>query len=151
MKWAVCCALGVAGVAAADPAPSQSDRMLGLARVWEKIEFFHPYLAYKDIDWDAALVVAIPKVEAAQTVEDYRAAIAAMVAVLHDPVTFVAPSTTRTQPAMPASTGDWLSWPAPGVLEVRLAGWNVASQRGAADANADPRQNRGRQSDGDRR
>ena len=109
--------------------------MLGLARVWEKIEFFHPYLAYKDIDWDAALVAAIPKVEAAQTVDDYRAALAAMVAVLHDPVTFVAPSVPPTRPPAATITGDWLSWPSPGVLEVKLGAWSPQDY-GAARANA---------------
>ena len=122
MKRVALALVVASSVAAADPMPSQSGRMLGLARVWEKIEFFHPYLAYKDIDWDAALVAAIPRVEAAQTVDDYRAAIAEMIGALHDPVTFVQPATPPTPPK-PPFTGDWLRWPSPGVLEVELGAW----------------------------
>jgi C-terminal processing protease CtpA/Prc len=42
------------------------------------------------IDWDAALVRALPAVEAAASDEDYRKAIAGLLAELHDPVTRVA-------------------------------------------------------------
>jgi C-terminal processing protease CtpA/Prc len=140
MMKRVVCAVVVSSVAFGEPAPSsnalpsQLDRVMGLARVWEKIEFFHPYLAYKDIDWDAALVAAIPKVEAAQTTDDYRAAIASMIAVLHDPVTAVVPIKPAHAPVA-RSSGDWLSWPSQGVLEVDLGGWNPHDY-GAARANA---------------
>jgi C-terminal processing protease CtpA/Prc len=111
----------VASTARAQPAfPDRVDRVVGLARVWAKVKFFHPYLAYKDIDWDGAFVAALPKVEAATTEAQYRAALAGLVAVLHDPVTHVVePLTKRTADKPPA---EWLSWPAPNVLEIKLAG-----------------------------
>ena len=36
-----------------------ADRLAAVGRLWGLIKYFHPYLAYKDIDWDGALVGAI--------------------------------------------------------------------------------------------
>jgi C-terminal processing protease CtpA/Prc/predicted secreted protein len=59
-------------------------RLIGLAKVWGAVKYFHPFLAYRDIDWDKALVETIPKVEAAKTPEEYQAALNQMLAVLGD-------------------------------------------------------------------
>jgi C-terminal processing protease CtpA/Prc len=59
-------------------------RLAGLAKVWGAIKYFHPSLADQDIDWDSALVQAIPKVEAANSAEDYRQAVEFMLSFLHD-------------------------------------------------------------------
>ena len=124
----------VASSAAAEPVPDQSERLLGTARLWAKVKFFHPYLAYKDIDFDAALVRAIPKVEAATTVAAYRAALAEMLAVLGDPVTRIGDA--AAPPAV--KPGALLVMPAPGVLQVDMAAFvaggfdsRVFRQRGA--------------------
>jgi C-terminal processing protease CtpA/Prc len=73
--------------------PSQEDvriqRLVGLGRVWGTVKYFHPYLAYREIDWDRALVEAIPKVNAANTPKDYQNAIDQMLAVLNDKSTRV--------------------------------------------------------------
>jgi C-terminal processing protease CtpA/Prc len=73
--------------------PSESnhvERLVGLCRLWGAIKYFHPYLAYReDIDWDAALVAAIPEVRAANNGGDYAAAVQDMLAALDDPVTRV--------------------------------------------------------------
>ena len=47
-------------------------------------EFFHPYLAYKDIDWDKALIETIPRVNAAKSPEEYNAAINHLLSFLND-------------------------------------------------------------------
>src|SRR5215510_9733804 len=65
------------------------ERLAALGRVWGAAKFFHPYLAYKDIDWDGALIKAIPEVKAAQTPEQYQRAIDNMLQVLNDPATTV--------------------------------------------------------------
>jgi len=66
------------------------DRLIGLAKLWAAVKFFHPYLAYRDnIDWDAALIRAIPKVDAARTPAEYSAAIESMLGELGDPATHV--------------------------------------------------------------
>jgi C-terminal processing protease CtpA/Prc len=111
----------IASSARAEPVPAAGDRLVGLARVWAKAKFFHPYLAYKDIDWDAALVAAIPKVEAATSVAEYSAAVQGMLAVLHDPVTRMA-ATPAASPVVPSSEV-WLSTVAAGIVKVRIAGF----------------------------
>src|SRR5687768_4942774 len=105
------------GIADAQPMPDRAERLVGAARVWAKAKFFHPYLAYKDIDWDAALVAAIPKVEAATTIDQYRAAIAEMLAKLGDPITRIGPPAK----ASAVTPGPLVATPSPGVVQVELA------------------------------
>src|SRR5215475_1548692 len=68
---------------------NQVERLAALGRVWGAAKFFHPYLAYKNIDWDGALIKAIPEVKAARTPEQYQRAISNMLQVLNDPATTV--------------------------------------------------------------
>ena len=72
------------------------ERLVGLAKVWGTIKFFHPYLAYREIDWDKALVETIPKVNAAKTAREYEAAVNSMLTALGD-------KNTRAQTATDAS------------------------------------------------
>jgi C-terminal processing protease CtpA/Prc len=66
------------------------DRLVGIAKLWAAVKYFHPYLAYRDdIDWDRALVEAIPKVDAARNQAEYEAAVAGMLNTLGDPATRV--------------------------------------------------------------
>ncbi|MBV8858768.1 MAG: hypothetical protein JOZ02_17695 [Acidobacteria bacterium] len=77
------------GAAQAQPAADAArvERLVGLAKVWGAVKYFHPYLAYRELDWDKALVEAIPKVNAAGTPEEYSAALNQMLAALGDPST----------------------------------------------------------------
>lgn len=66
------------------------DRLVGLCQLWGQVKFLHPSLAYRsDIDWDAALIKAIPKVQSAETADQYSGAVQEMLAVLDDPLTRV--------------------------------------------------------------
>ena len=66
------------------------DRLVALAKLWAAVKYFHPYLAYRDnIDWDGALVRAIPKVDAARDRGEYSAAVEGLLNELGDPVTRV--------------------------------------------------------------
>ena len=65
----------------------QTERLAALGRLWGAVKFFHPFLAYKEIDWDGALVKAIPAVKAARTPSEYRLAISGMLDALADPAT----------------------------------------------------------------
>lgn len=76
-------------------------RLAGLAKVWGTVKYFHPFLAYRDIDWDKALIETIPKVNAARNAQDYQAAINQMLAVLNDKSTH-ADIHTETKTAGPA-------------------------------------------------
>lgn len=60
------------------------ERLAGLAKVWGVVKYFHPYLAYREIDWDKALVEALPRVNAAKTASEYQSAVNQMLAVLND-------------------------------------------------------------------
>jgi C-terminal processing protease CtpA/Prc len=82
------------GLYSQQPAQASKDatrieRLAALGKLWGAIKFFHPYLAYKDIDWDEALVQTIPKVNEAKSADEYRAAVAHMLSVLKDPNTRV--------------------------------------------------------------
>ena len=67
------------------------ERLAGLCRLWGAVKYFHPWLAYKDLDWDAALVAAIPKVRSARSPQEYRSAVSGMLKALHDPSTYLQP------------------------------------------------------------
>ena len=81
----------------AQPDDARIARLAGMARVWGTVKYFHPFLAYRDIDWDKALVETIPKVNAAKTPQDYQAALNQMLAVLDDKTTR-AEIVTETKP-----------------------------------------------------
>lgn len=70
------------------------ERLAHLCKLWGVVKFFHPYLASRDIDWDAALVAAIPMVNAAATSEEYAAAVQSMLEPLDDPATRIIPNST---------------------------------------------------------
>src|SRR5881394_385153 len=65
------------------------ERLSALGRLWYAARLFHPYLAYRAIDWDSALVAAIPRVSAARTADEYSAAVQGMLDALGDPATHV--------------------------------------------------------------
>jgi hypothetical protein len=100
------------------------DRLVGLAKLWAAVKYFHPYLAYRDdIDWDAALITAIPKVDAARTPVEYGAAIEVMLQALGDPVTHVLsapPRRTTVNAASPAERQPTFHRDADGVLVVAM-------------------------------
>ena len=79
------------------------ERLVGLARVWGVVKYFHPYLAYREIDWDKALVDAIPRVNVAKTAKEYQAALDQMFAVLNDKSTR-ATIQTENRPSNEANT-----------------------------------------------
>src|SRR5688572_28370770 len=69
LRFALLVLVVASGRAVAAPAPpsAETERLVVLGKVWGTVNVFHPYLAYRDIDWDAALLAAIPKVLAAKS------------------------------------------------------------------------------------
>jgi C-terminal processing protease CtpA/Prc len=115
------------------------DRLIALCKLWGAVKYFHPYLAYRqDIDWDAALVATIPKVNVAQNANDYAAAVRDMLAALGDPVTRVIPQKTADIPAPEHELQPTVTPTADGSLVITvhdyrvLADWYAASQKIAA-------------------
>jgi C-terminal processing protease CtpA/Prc len=75
--------------------PSQSDKykyapLVSAARLWNMIRYLHPQVTGDSTQWDAALIAAIPKIEAAHSDEDLAVALDAMLETLHDPCTRIA-------------------------------------------------------------
>ena len=52
-------ALLTAGFATAQTLPSETDRLVSTGKLWFTVKYFHPALAYRDLDWDQALVDAV--------------------------------------------------------------------------------------------
>ena len=73
-------------------------RLVTLCKLWGMVKLFHPALAWRAIDWDGALVAAIPAVEAATSPRAFAEAVSSMLAVLNDPTTCV---TAAGPPAAP--------------------------------------------------
>jgi C-terminal processing protease CtpA/Prc len=84
---------------AAEPAPQtrEVERLAALGRLWGTVRYLHPHLTRASVDWDRALVDAIPAVRTADTSEQYAAAVDRMLAVLGDADTRV----RRVAPAAP--------------------------------------------------
>src|SRR5215510_4518658 len=82
---------GTKAMAQSSDAPASDrvriERLADLGRLWGYIKFAHPVFAYTDIDWDLALVRALPQVRAARSTEEYVAAINGMLSILNDPLT----------------------------------------------------------------
>lgn len=82
-------------------------KLAGLARLWGAVKFFHPYLAYKDIDWDKALIETIPRVNSAKTPQEYNAAINHLLSFLNDKNTHAEiVKETKTKTSTPAEKID---------------------------------------------
>lgn len=62
-------------------------RLAGLAKLWGLVKFCHPYLAYKKIDWDNALIKSLLTVRTAGSKEQYRQALEQLLSLLDDPAT----------------------------------------------------------------
>jgi C-terminal processing protease CtpA/Prc len=94
------------------------ERLSGVCRLWGAVKFFHPYLAYRAIDWDAALIAAIPRILEAPSADAYRRALDDLLAALGDPLTHTitppsvaVPSTRPPGPDQPAEEeGPHLRW-----------------------------------------
>ncbi len=79
---------GFSALASAQPLPPETQRLIDVGKLWVTVQYFHPYLAYrKDIDWDQALVNALPEIRTAANPEGYAAAVNGMLTTLHDPLT----------------------------------------------------------------
>jgi C-terminal processing protease CtpA/Prc len=68
---------------------SSAERLISVGRLWIAIKYFHPWLAYRDIDWEAAWVQAYPKLNAADNSATFAKAVEDLLASLGDPTTRV--------------------------------------------------------------
>ncbi|MGO9828542.1 MAG: S41 family peptidase [Myxococcaceae bacterium] len=97
-------------------------RLVHLGQLWSTVKTFHPALFTTNLDWDAALIEAEPRVRSAKTREEYSTALAAMLARLRDPdVTHLV--RVPVKPPQPvAPSGDPVRWADGKVLVLSFAG-----------------------------
>jgi len=82
-----CAACGFEGSAPLAPDSARIERLSGICLLWGAVKYFHPYLAYSEIDWDSALAMTIPRVNSAVSAGEYASAADYMLGFLKDPVT----------------------------------------------------------------
>lgn len=93
-------------VAQAPPPAERLERLAAFGKLWAAVKYFHPWLAHKPLDWDAALLENLPRAASAAGPSEYAAAVQSMLAALGDPATRVLPPT----PPPPAGDFDLIRW-----------------------------------------
>jgi C-terminal processing protease CtpA/Prc len=63
------------------------ERLAAAAKLWAYVKYCHPTVTSSDVDWDAALVLATPKILDAKTDSEFSTAVGEMLAALKDPAT----------------------------------------------------------------
>lgn len=143
MVVAALCACSLAAFRAVDAQSSPPDsvriaRLASLGRVWGAVKYFHPALVTRPVDWDSALVAAIPRVRAANSRAEYAAAVDSMLAALGDPLTRVV-TATAPEARLASSRKTHLDWQPDSTLVVTIgdaadfANSIQVFQRGQAD------------------
>ncbi len=89
----------LSGENTADSTAVDAGRLAGLCRVWGAVKYFHPYLAYRNIDWDSALIRTLPKVRRAANADDYKTAVVALLGFIKDPNTYILDSSYQLHPS----------------------------------------------------
>jgi len=103
------------------------ERLAALGKLWTFVKYFHPTVASGQIDWDAALLTAIDKTDAAKTDDDFVAAAGGMLAALRDPATHVV-TDKESAPSPGDVTGPPTAKPGDdGILIVRIGNGDYSS------------------------
>lgn len=106
VRWLLAAAFFVfaplAPAAASSDFPNESDRLIATAKLWAAVNYFHPYLASGKVDWDAALVHALPAIRSANTPAAYGAALRALLDSLHDDTCFINDGSSHPAPRLVA-------------------------------------------------
>jgi carboxyl-terminal processing protease len=64
---------------------SETERLAGFARLWSEVKYnFAFFERVPELDWDNVLVEYLPKIQQAETLEDYHRTLARCLALLHD-------------------------------------------------------------------
>ena len=94
VAWLVCCQVLLAASAAQRPGNSatevsRTDALIKLCQVWSDVKFLDPQLMTRQVDWDGALIRALPHVREAHTYDELATSLGSMLAELNDPATRV--------------------------------------------------------------
>jgi C-terminal processing protease CtpA/Prc len=93
-------------------ATASPDRIVHAAKLWGEVRYYHPWLFTRDIDWDAAFIRALPRIEGEK---DERVGLQALLDELHDPGTAM----IADFPPSPKKASTW-TWGKNEVLSVKL-------------------------------
>lgn len=63
-------------------------RLVATGKLWGTVKYFHPYLAYRDLDWDKCLVDSLLKIRSAKDSTEYLEALRFLLDGLQDPATY---------------------------------------------------------------
>ena len=77
-------------------------RLVAAGKLWARIQYTHPGLASKEIDWDNAFAKAAPKILGASTSAEYQSVLDEMLQALRDPATHVRGPGEAVAPRPPA-------------------------------------------------
>jgi C-terminal processing protease CtpA/Prc len=98
--------------------PAMEHRLLAAYRFWNAIHYFFPYKHLMGENWDAVLVEAIPRFEAARDSLEYALAVVELVTRIHDSHGFV----------RSAALGSYLGNAGPGIVPRMIEGQPVIVQ-----------------------
>lgn len=101
----------LASLTAGTPDTSAPAQRLGaVGRLWSRVKWTHPALAQGDVDWDRALVQALPAIQGATTPQELTTALQALMAPLKDPALRVGASPVPLAVEVPTdqATVTWL-------------------------------------------
>jgi C-terminal processing protease CtpA/Prc len=99
---------------AAELPAGAAERLDRAARLWGEVRFRHPWVLTKGVDWDGALLRALPRILDAKTVGAERVALSSMLGALGDPATRMVRLDAPRRAAHPLR---W-RWARPGVLVI---------------------------------
>ena len=118
------------------PAPDSTaiERLASLGRLWGTVNYFHPDLAFRRVNWDSAVVATVPKVRGAANAAAFALALDSLLQVLNDPLTRASRETVRAAPATEAAR----AWQPDSVLLVQIGDVTVqAATKALHDAAGD--------------
>lgn len=77
--------------------PEQVQRLAQLSKLYGHIKYFHPYLGYRNINWDSAFAAAAPRLIDAGSEQEQADVMQQMLDVLKDPATKVILNNPETE------------------------------------------------------
>jgi C-terminal processing protease CtpA/Prc len=95
------------------------DRLKAITRLWSDIKWFHPRVSRGEVNWDQALVSALPSLMCSADAETLKTALEHLIAPLRDPILGVTPSDELPFVQL-ASEEPMLLWARPGTALLRL-------------------------------
>jgi carboxyl-terminal processing protease len=76
---AACAFVALAAAPVWSQTPEQVERLATLGKVWGFLKYYHPAVATGTVDWDLAVVTAVPTVKAARTPREFQSAIQSLI------------------------------------------------------------------------